>query len=275
MADIKIQQALDQIKILQEQVRASNERARLAEERAKIAEEKLKNLETCIQRFQTEITQLHQSQGPTSASHSTSVMQPIVDRQIITEDNISQLENPDPQAKYIKLDRVGDLNRKATALKDVEHRSISLNKAISEGIHRVEVRFEKCNSGGLIQGAVGIMKADNKIPYPCYPGWKMQKQIMLYYYGGDGDVYYKETRSSNNTKFYDGQVIAMELNADVGTLHFFVDGIQQPIFVSGIFQAVKFWFYIQNKESSFSVVSVKKLAIPTAKTLSKEKALQW
>ncbi|KAA6390740.1 MAG: hypothetical protein EZS28_013732 [Streblomastix strix] len=268
MADIKNQQALDQTRILQEQVRAANERARLAEE-------KLKNLETFIQHLQTEITQLHQSQAASSASHSTSVMQPVVDRQVIIEDNTSQLENPDPTGKLVKLDHIGDLNRKAIALKYPEYRCISLNKSISEGIHRVEVRFEKCNYDGLIQGAVGIMKADNKIPFPCYPGRNTQNIIMLYYNGNDGDVYYQQTRALNNAQFKDGQLIAMELNADVGTLHFFVDGIQQPVFVSEIFQAVKFWFYIYNKESSFSVVSVKKLTVPTAKTLSKERALQW
>jgi hypothetical protein len=33
----------------------------------------------------------------------------------------------------------------------------------------------------------------------------------------------------------------MELNMDAGTLHFFKDGVQQPVFVHGINEPVKFW----------------------------------
>ncbi|KAA6382172.1 MAG: hypothetical protein EZS28_022303 [Streblomastix strix] len=137
------------------------------------------------------------------------------------------------------------------------------------------MRFEKCNYDGFSTGVVGIMKAGHKFNQLTAKVHQPPQSDMLYYNGSDGDVYYKGTRLSNNAQFKDGQLIAMELNADVGTLHFFVDGIQQPVFVSEIFQAVKFWFYINLQDSSFSVVSVKKLTVPTAKTLSREKAIQW
>ncbi|KAA6359060.1 MAG: hypothetical protein EZS28_045413 [Streblomastix strix] len=89
-----------------------------------------------------------------------------------------------------------------------------------------------------------------------------------------GKVYFKGTGTPGNVQFSDGQLIAMELNADVGTLHFFVDGIQQPVFVRGVNEPVKFWFFIYPKDSSFSIESVKKLAVPTTKALPNEKAMQ-
>ncbi|KAA6391583.1 MAG: hypothetical protein EZS28_012889 [Streblomastix strix] len=196
-------------------------------------------------------------------------------KQIIESiNNNSDLENPDPTGQRVLLEQIGDLLWKAVALKK-ENLSVSLNKAISEGIHRVEVRFEKCTSGKYSQGAVGIMKADYQIPYPCGPRSEPHRRSMLNYYGHVGNVYFNGISTYGNVKFKDGELIAMELNADVGTLHFFVDEIQQPIFMSGINEAVKFYFYIYNKDSSFSIVSLKKLQIPTAKTLPNEKALQW
>jgi hypothetical protein len=33
----------------------------------------------------------------------------------------------------------------------------------------------------------------------------------------------------------------MELNCEAGTLHFFVDGVQQPLFISGINEPQKFF----------------------------------
>lgn len=59
--------------------------------------------------------------------------------------------------------------RKVIALKD-NYLCISLNKVIIEGIHRIEVIFDKCyNKISNANAAVGIMKTDYQIPYPCNP----------------------------------------------------------------------------------------------------------
>ncbi|KAA6380168.1 MAG: hypothetical protein EZS28_024304 [Streblomastix strix] len=62
------------------------------------------------------------------------------------------------------------------------------------------------------------------------------------------NIRFKGNYASSNAQFKDGQLIAMELNAD-------------------------FWIFY--KESSFSIVSVKKLVQQNAKTLPNEKAVQW
>ncbi|KAA6373041.1 MAG: hypothetical protein EZS28_031433, partial [Streblomastix strix] len=180
---------------------------------------------------------------------------------IYYSDNKSELENPDPTGQGVRFERIQDLNRKAVALKE-EVLSVSLNKVIKDGIHRIEVRFAKSNQLGHSFGSVGIVKAGYKIPYPCDSSSEPHNLNMLDYFGHRGEIYFKGTTTLGNVQFSDGQLIAMELNADVGTLHFFVDGIQQP-------------FYIYRKDSSFSIVSVKKLPVPTAKTLPNEKVIQW
>jgi phosphoribosyl-AMP cyclohydrolase len=54
-------------------------------------------------------------------------------------------------------------------------------------------------------------------------------------------IYYKRKWIEGNAKFSDGQLVTMELNCDTGTLHFFIDNVQQPVFVHGIKEPVKFW----------------------------------
>ncbi|KAA6336145.1 MAG: hypothetical protein EZS28_052899, partial [Streblomastix strix] len=58
-------------------------------------------------------------------------------------------------------------------------------------------------------------------------------------------------------------------------LHFFVDGVQQPVFVKGINEPVKFFFSNYLKDASFTVTSVKQINAATAKTLPNSKAVQW
>ncbi|KAA6374656.1 MAG: hypothetical protein EZS28_029817 [Streblomastix strix] len=271
-------QAEEQLRAQQEQTRASEERARLSEQQKLQVQEQLRTKEADNQRLQNEINQLRQTQAPSSATHSIQLIQAVVDRNAIIEDNKSELENPDPTGQGVRFERIQDLNRKAVALR-CDRLSVSLNNVIKDGIHRIEVRFEKCNNVEYSYGAVGIVKAGYKIPYPSFPCNSEQRmtviQSMLEYYGYFGQVLFKFSYESGNVKFSDGQLIAMELNADVGTLHFFVDGIQQPVFVRGIKEAVKFYFHIYFQGSSFSIVSVKKLPIPIAKTLLNEKVIQW
>ncbi|KAA6390824.1 MAG: hypothetical protein EZS28_013649 [Streblomastix strix] len=274
-AEEQLRTSQEQLRAQQEHTRASDERARLSEQQKLQVQEQLRTKDADNQRLQNEINQLRQIQAPSSATHSTQVIQPVVDGNATIKDNKSELENPDPTGQEVRIERIQDLNRKAVALK-LEYLSVSLNKVIKDGIHRIEVRFAKCKSLiGYSDGSVGIVKAGYKIPYPCNNQEEPHKQNMLEYYGNTGNIIFKGKGTPGNVQFSDGQLIAMELNADVGTLHFFVDGIQQPVFVRGIKEAVKFYFYIYLQDSSFSIVSVKKLPVPTAKTLPNEKAVQW
>ncbi|KAA6374520.1 MAG: hypothetical protein EZS28_029952, partial [Streblomastix strix] len=58
-------------------------------------------------------------------------------------------------------------------------------------------------------------------------------------------------------------------------LHFFVDGVQQPVFVKGINEPVKFFFQLYLEDASFTVTSVKQINAVTAKTLPNSDAVEW
>jgi hypothetical protein len=57
----------------------------------------------------------------------------------------------------------------------------------------------------------------------------------------DGLVCFEGKETKGNKHFSDGQLLTMELNMDDGTLHFFVDGRQQPVLVCGIIEPVKYF----------------------------------
>ncbi|KAA6389410.1 MAG: hypothetical protein EZS28_015062 [Streblomastix strix] len=186
----------------------------------------------------------------------------------------SELENPDPTGQGVKLERVNGLLRKTVALRN-EFLSFSLNKVMRQGIHSVSGKYDKSNLEEQVNGQIGICKADYKIVYPCWPSDGPHYKNMLQYFGFNGDIQFKWNLHGCNAQFNDGQLLTMELNMEVGTLHFFVDGVQQPVFVKGIKEPVKFWFYLQKQDSSFTVTSVKRLSFPTALTLPNSKAFEW
>ncbi|KAA6401600.1 MAG: hypothetical protein EZS28_002875 [Streblomastix strix] len=66
----------------------------------------------------------------------------------------------------------------------------------------------------------------------------------------------------------------MELNCEAKTLHFFIDGVQQLIFVHGINEPVKFFIYLYGNDTSFTVTSVKELKEATAKDIPGQKCQQ-
>ncbi|KAA6382673.1 MAG: hypothetical protein EZS28_021799 [Streblomastix strix] len=190
------------------------------------------------------------------------------------EDKTSELFNPDTTGQYIRIERVDGLNRKAVALQ-VKEVVIPLNKEITKGIHSVSARFEKSNKYGSANADVGIAKESFVITCPCNIDAEENYKSLLYYFGSTGKVYCKDRKIEPNSKFSDDQLITMELNADLGTLHFFVDGIQQPAFVSGIKESVKFYYLLYQKDSSVTIVSVKQLSAPTIKKLANERAIYW
>ncbi|KAA6391962.1 MAG: hypothetical protein EZS28_012510 [Streblomastix strix] len=250
-----LQEANEQLRNLQEQFRVSEQAKRDFEERMRIAEEKARNEEQLkiaaleqarnaqeqnrnkdgeIIRLQTENIQLRQAQQ--------SIIQQKQVNNAPIEDITSELENPDSQGHGIRFECIDGMLRRVVALHKSDL-SFSLNKQIKNGIHSISVKFDK-NSREQhehIRGRVGIMKASYQIPYPCNPFSEPHRFNMLFYGAGTGNISFKGTDYPGNIKFRNGQLVTLELNADCGTLHFFVDGIQQPMFVSGINEPVKFF----------------------------------
>ncbi|KAA6384340.1 MAG: hypothetical protein EZS28_020130 [Streblomastix strix] len=192
----------------------------------------------------------------------------------IQEDKTNEFENPDATQKLIRLERVDGLNRRAVA---VQHDDfiVPLKKEISEGIWKLSGKFDKCDAlGGFIPGSVGIVKASHKVPVPCDTAAEPNMDSMLEFHGR-GVIVHKHQFNPGNGQFNNNQLIELELNLVSNTLHLFIDGKQQPNFVQGIKEPVKFYCFICDEKSSFTITSLKKLPAPTAKKLANQKAVNW
>ncbi|KAA6379090.1 MAG: hypothetical protein EZS28_025382 [Streblomastix strix] len=263
----QIHQKDEQIQIIEQRLRDEQELKRQEQEQKRLALEQVRSQYFEIQRFQTQIMQIRNTQVQNPQTPL------IIDS--TQEDKTSELSNPDTTGQYIRLSLVDGLNRKAIARQDKQCVVIPLNKEMTKGIHNVSARFDKSNLNGFSLVYIGITKASHAIPCPCKPFDEQNNKSMLFYHGSSGNVCFKGKGTEGNSRFSDGQLITMELNADVGTLHFIVDGIQQPVFVRGIKEAVKFWSLLYYKDTSVTIVSLKQLNAPTMKKLENEKAIEW
>ncbi|KAA6367144.1 MAG: hypothetical protein EZS28_037329, partial [Streblomastix strix] len=55
----------------------------------------------------------------------------------------------------------------------------------------------------------------------------------------------------------------------------FIDNVQQPVYISGINEKVRFIFHIGGNYSSCLIRSLKKLEAPTSVNIENEKTVQW
>ncbi|KAA6381723.1 MAG: hypothetical protein EZS28_022751 [Streblomastix strix] len=203
--------------ILQTQLREAQERIRTLEEQARIGQQREREKDEQIKKEKDE-------QIRNSEEHSRN-------QKKMKRDAQEQLRLKDAEIQHIKTEYTRQL-------------SIIMNlseEEISNGIHSVSVKFKDGNFSGFVEGQIGIVKASHKIPCPCDPCGTQHNKKMLHYDGHDGDIHFRGNNIEGNTKFSDGQLISMELNMDIGTLHFIVDGVQQPVFVQGIKEKVKYF----------------------------------
>ncbi|KAA6344343.1 MAG: hypothetical protein EZS28_052247 [Streblomastix strix] len=56
---------------------------------------------------------------------------------------------------------------------------------------------------------------------------------------------------------------------------FFVNDVEQPNFVIGIPEAIRFWVFTTNPSSSFTITKFERLIQSTAKGVEGSKALEW
>ncbi|KAA6365266.1 MAG: hypothetical protein EZS28_039207 [Streblomastix strix] len=80
-----------------------------------------------------------------------------------------------------------------------------------------------------------------------------------------------------NQEYADEQKIVVEVNMTTvpRRVTFFVDDIEQPNFVIGIPEAIRFWTNIYNESSSFTVIKFERLIKSSTKGVLGSKALEW
>ncbi|KAA6375803.1 MAG: hypothetical protein EZS28_028669 [Streblomastix strix] len=102
-----------------------------------------------------------------------------------------------------------------------------------------------------------------------------QKTVRYWGYKGDLDHITDQTRE--NQEYANGQRVAVEV--DMTTIPrratFFVDDFEQPNFVIGIPEAIRFWVHTFYKSSFFTVIKFERLIQSTAKGVKGSNALEW
>ncbi|KAA6381107.1 MAG: hypothetical protein EZS28_023367, partial [Streblomastix strix] len=179
------------------------------------------------------------------------------------------IHNPDPSD--IDFSDIDGIMKKITKKQDKPN-TISLTEILENGIWEIETEF----SVDLDSICIGVMKdsfnftagqhssncSDECVSYSS-------KQWI------DGQIYYKRNCTSGNEGYSAGQKVKEQFDSEKGTLIFFVDGVQQPVYISGIKEKVRFFFCMQWAGSSCTIRSLKKLSSPTSGHFSNEKAIQW
>ncbi|KAA6356945.1 MAG: hypothetical protein EZS28_047528 [Streblomastix strix] len=156
-----------------------------------------------------------------------------------------------------------------------KHNTVSLSQVLENGIWQMEVEF---SDAGAI-GAIGIVRDTYNIPEGAHPNLLPHRDHMVSYgmsgYASGKCFHYKGNGISGNIAFSDNQKIKAEFDSVKGTLIFFVDGVQQPVYILGIKEKVRFITYMGHNGSSCTIRSLKKLTSPTSEHIPNEKAINW
>ncbi|KAA6396491.1 MAG: hypothetical protein EZS28_007983 [Streblomastix strix] len=178
--------------------------------------------------------------------------------------------NPNPnEFKLIDIDGV----KKQIIKKFINATTISLSQVLEDGIWEVEMEFSD-NSGS----GVGIICDSLNIPVDNAPGKSPIKEYTAIQYNndwGDDKVQCKGNKIPGNAGFKGKQKIKQQFDSEKGTLIFFIDGVQQPVYISGINEKVRFIMCWWMPGSSFIIHSLKRLLRPTSVHLENEIAIQW
>ncbi|KAA6367971.1 MAG: hypothetical protein EZS28_036502 [Streblomastix strix] len=154
----------------------------------------------------------------------------------------------------------------------MRNNTISLTQVLEDGIWAMEAEFQGNNTNCT---GIGIVSDLIDIPSGTYPNGGPNSEHMAVLWGSGGQIYSKGNSIIGNQKFNVAQIIKVEFDSEEGTLIFFIDDIQQPVYISGIVEKVRFIVFMYHINSSWIIRSLKKLAAPTAKHIANEVAIQW
>ncbi|KAA6366374.1 MAG: hypothetical protein EZS28_038099 [Streblomastix strix] len=165
--------------------------------------------------------------------------------------------------------------KKFTWKSGIQYPTISFSPALENGIYLTEVEF-----GGNGDSGIGIVRDSyslNSQGNP-YEGTNCQHMATFggyNYSGGQGCVSYKGNKTEGNSYYSENQTVKLEYDSGKGTLILFINGTQQPVFVSGIREKVRFILSLWTSCGNCTIKSLKKLSAPTSVQMSNGNAVQW
>ncbi|KAA6371010.1 MAG: hypothetical protein EZS28_033463 [Streblomastix strix] len=181
--------------------------------------------------------------------------------------------NPDPNV-IILADIDGIQKRIST--NQTKQNTITLTQDLDHDIWQLEAQLNNPSYPGY--GSIGIANASHPIPPEAHPANQPHANNMATYGGRwnpNGSVYHNAVNPIGNAPYLNNETVMLEYDSQRGTLHFFHKGLQQPVYVRGINEKVRFVLYIKNAGSSFTIQSLKKLSAPTTSHIYGENAINW
>ncbi|KAA6389884.1 MAG: hypothetical protein EZS28_014586 [Streblomastix strix] len=149
--------------------------------------------------------------------------------------------------------------------------TIAIDPVVSEGIARFEVVFgntRKLKSMGI---------ADASVSFAASKGPPADEKMTLIYRDQNGYLDHITYWTIKNGSYEDGQRISaiVDMTSNPRKVVFYVDDIEQPNFVIGIPSEIRFWAYLFNPSSSFTVTKFERLVQYTQQGVAGSKALEW
>ncbi|KAA6378829.1 MAG: hypothetical protein EZS28_025641, partial [Streblomastix strix] len=185
---------------------------------------------------------------------------------------IQIINNDPPEIIFSDIDGV----MKKISKKNNKYTTISLTQILENDIWQMEAEFNNSYNWA----AIGIVRDTYNIPadiFPCHAPHR--NHIVSYgmkgFNGGNGAMFYKGNNTPGNIAYQDYQKIKAEFDSEKGTLIFSVDGVQQPVYVRGINEKVRFFIYMYYTKQSCTIRTLKKFITPTTKHVANEIAVQW
>ncbi|KAA6386430.1 MAG: hypothetical protein EZS28_018043 [Streblomastix strix] len=142
---------------------------------------------------------------------------------------------------------------------------------MENGIFSLEGKFSSKEK----LGGIGIVQDSYSIPAGAHPNKSPYQEHLVTYHGpyhGGGTVSCKGKTVSGNIAIPGNSTVRAEYDSEKGTLIYFVNSVQQPVYITGIKEKILLWDDIG---SSFTDISLKKLSTPTSGHVANEQAVQW
>ncbi|KAA6387753.1 MAG: hypothetical protein EZS28_016724 [Streblomastix strix] len=121
------------------------------------------------------------------------------------------------------------------------------------------------------------MKSGPSVPFNGHPNENPHyNNCMIFRYGGEVIQNEKEIKGNQPMKL--GDIISLEVNMDIvtRTVRLFINGVLQPVYMSGIPDSIQFYFHFYWKNGdSVTVLSLKRLSSPTDATVIGAKEVKW
>ncbi|KAA6365909.1 MAG: hypothetical protein EZS28_038564 [Streblomastix strix] len=193
---------------------------------------------------------------------------PIINNQIVSQLKLDEIpiSITVPSGSYTKKE--GEFTYTST---QNEWKIFPISPAVSKGVYRCEMKINKVGDNH-----VGVMKSGLNVPFGKWPGYEPYCQdCKVFFYSGA--VGQQSQYTTGNQQIKDGDLVSIQVNMDATprTAHLFINGQQQPVFISGLPESVQFWFFLNHKDDSVAILSLKKLSISSVAKIPNEKEVKW